>query len=171
MKTYKSKSILEKDRAGFHSNLLRPNKNLSRNKSAFLLKFNGKTRKALRKIKIAGKARNKSSVKNCGSSNSKSRGEEAGGSRNLGLAKTQIFPANSRSNLLKNMVVHDKYKVVRLLGEGCYSRVYLVKHLLSGSFFALKSIKLESLSTSDKFMNLEVMEATRARAARESAGI
>lgn len=161
VKTYKSKSILNTLNSTIQSNFHRPKPNMTRNKSAFLLKFVSKNKDKKKLKKYARVARNKSSTKNSNDYNSKSPNDKRDDSQNLALAKTQIFQPSSRSNFLKNMIVNDKYKIVRKLGEGCYSKVYLVKHVRTNSFFALKSIKLESLSTKNKFMNLEVSDGRK----------
>lgn len=156
VKIYKSKSILNTNKSSIQSNFPRTNKNLTRNKSAFLLKFASKTKNEFQKMKPNWRSRNKSSTKSSNDYASKSPNAKPRDSQNSGLSKSQVFKPTSRTNFLKNMIVNDKYKIVRKLGEGCYSKVYLVKHVRTGSFYALKSIKLESLSAKNKFMNLEV---------------
>ena len=42
-------------------------------------------------------------------------------------------------------VIGDKFRVVRLLGEGAFGRVYLVDALSTGSVYALKTLRDELL--------------------------
>jgi len=61
-----------------------------------------------------------------------------------------------KSGYQKGDIIEDDYKVVRVLGQGCYGKVYLVKSICKNKHYALKTIPLDSISTNEKFRNLEV---------------
>ena len=58
--------------------------------------------------------------------------------------------------LLPNQVLKRQYKIIRKLGKGASTTVYLCRDLFTKNLLAIKVFSLEALSSSSQFSNLEV---------------
>ena len=44
----------------------------------------------------------------------------------------------------------NQFKIISNLGDGAYSKVYKVKRILDGNFYALKMVEMRNLSDKEK---------------------
>jgi hypothetical protein len=127
------------------------------NSAVFLTPF--KTHKKL--IDVRTKERNKSQSRFLGVcrpiiKRSKSQNLRPNKIQRQPLCSPSFGFSKSRSPFEKGNLVIEKYQVVKRLGQGCYGSVFLVKDINSNKHYALKAIKLDTISSNQKFANLEV---------------
>jgi NIMA (never in mitosis gene a)-related kinase len=53
-------------------------------------------------------------------------------------------------------MLKKKFKIVGNLGTGTYSKVYKVKRLSDGKFYALKKVKMPNLSKKGDFFKVKI---------------
>jgi hypothetical protein len=72
---------------------------------------------------------------------------------NSNVNNEKIIFTNSKSKKGSDKVGLSDFKVLKVLGLGSFSKVYLVEHIKSGEFYAMKILKKDLLIEEDQIQN------------------
>lgn len=70
-------------------------------------------------------------------------------------SQTAAAPKRSTTDLKRPRIYNGKYEQVGKIGEGGFSKVYLVRHLKNGKLYALKKVSKSKLKSSSNQMTVE----------------